>query len=67
MSETEKHQKSVKEWTQPFLEAFAEYGTVTHACRAAGVSRATVYRHREDHPEFAEQWAAVEDGVSSAS
>lgn len=47
-----------------FLEAFAEYGTVSHACRASGVSRATVYRHREDHPEFAEQWAAVEESVS---
>lgn len=52
------------DWKPVWLEAFGEYGTVYHACKAAGVGRSTVYRHRESDAEFAEAWAAVEEDVS---
>lgn len=51
-------------WKPAWLEAFGEYGTVYHACKAAGVGRSTVYRHRESDAEFAEAWAAAEEDVS---
>lgn len=48
------------DWQPVFLEAFAETGVVKSACRIAGVSRATVYRHREEDEAFAALWADAE-------
>src|SRR5215207_6922880 len=39
-----------------FIETMAAQGTVSHAAQAAGVSRNTAYRWRQDDPEFAGLW-----------
>lgn len=39
-----------------FLVRLAEYGNVSQAARDAGVGHMTVYRYRENDPEFAEAW-----------
>lgn len=36
-----------------FIETLAAQGTVSHAAQAAGVSRNTAYRWRQDDLEFA--------------
>ena len=47
-----------------FIEALTLKGTVYHAAKAAGVSRQTVYRWREEDPEFAQLWEeAIENDV----
>ena len=46
------------------LAALAETGVVTSACRAAGVDRSTVFRWRQDDPEFAAEW---EDALEQAA
>jgi AcrR family transcriptional regulator len=53
-------------WHDRFLEVLKNEGAVLYAARKAGVSKSTVYEHRERFPEFAEQWdlaldEAVED------
>jgi hypothetical protein len=44
------------EWSLLFLQTVGATGNVAAACKAAGVSRQTVYRHREQFPEFAKAW-----------
>ena len=39
-----------------FIETLAAQGTVSHAAQAAGVSRNTAYRWRQDDREFACLW-----------
>ncbi len=39
-----------------FIETLAAQGTVSHAAQAAGVSRNTAYRWRQDDHEFACLW-----------
>ena len=39
-----------------FIDALTTHGTVYHAAQAAGVSRQTVYRWREEDREFANLW-----------
>jgi hypothetical protein len=39
-----------------FIETLAAQGTVSHAAEAAGVSRNTAYRWRQDDLEFASLW-----------
>src|ERR1043165_1919221 len=39
-----------------FIETLATQGTVSHAAQAAGVSRNTAYRWRQDDHEFACLW-----------
>jgi phage terminase small subunit len=39
-----------------FIETLAAQGTVSHAAQAAGVSRNTAYRWREDDLQFASLW-----------
>jgi len=46
--------KPARDWRERFLESYAETGNIGHACRAAGVSRATFYRERARNPEFDE-------------
>jgi hypothetical protein len=49
-----------------FIKALTLQGTVSHAAQAAGVSRNTVYRWRDDDPEFAILWdEAHEQAVDS--
>ena len=49
-----------------FLDALTAHGTVRHAAQAAGVSRNTVYRWRQEDFEFAGAWyEAHENAVES--
>src|SRR5688500_15168574 len=43
-------------WRPMFLKVFAETGNVKEACKAANINRTTAYKHRNEDPEFAEQW-----------
>lgn len=47
-----------------FLKAFADTSMVTEAAKQVGVGRATVYRWRNEDPEFAEAWGEVEEAVT---
>jgi hypothetical protein len=54
-----------------FLTALQATMSVTHAARAAGISRKTAYRWRDEDQEFAEAWAeareaAIDDLEASA-
>lgn len=63
---TSYHQKPY-DWKALFLAALAEVPVVVHACKAAGVNRATAWRAREADPEFAKAWdEALEEGVDRA-
>ena len=47
-----------------FIETLETQGTVLHAAKAAGVSRWTAYRWRQEDLEFADQWdEALENAV----
>lgn len=60
------HQKPY-DWKALFLAALAEVPVVVHACKAAGVNRATAWRAREADPEFAKAWdEALEEGIDRA-
>lgn len=49
-----------------FIETLAEQGTVLHAAKAAGVSRWTAYRWRQEDLAFADQWdEALETAVDA--
>ena len=49
-----------------FIHALTAQGTVYHAAQAAGVSRQTAYRWRQDDPEFADLWyEAIENAVDA--
>ena len=49
-----------------FIETLAEEGTVSCAAKAAGVSRNTAYRWRQDDREFASQWdEAMETAIDA--
>jgi hypothetical protein len=51
-------------WWAPFLGALGGSAVVLLACRTAGVSRATAYRHRARSERFARRWDdAIEDAV----
>jgi hypothetical protein len=43
-------------WRGRFLRALRQTPSVKHACVAAGIDRATAYRHRQQDEAFAEQW-----------
>lgn len=45
---------------QKFLRALAECGVITDAAKVAGVERKTVYRWREQDPDFAKAWDEAE-------
>ena len=53
-----------------FIETLEAQGTVSHAAKAAGVSRQTAYRWQDEDQEFAFEWEqALEnavDGVENA-
>ena len=49
-----------------FIETLEAQGTVSHAAKAAGVSRWTAYRWRQDDPEFADQWDEAHENAVDA-
>ena len=49
-----------------FIAALTTQGTVFHACKAAGISRQTVYRWQREDPEFAEQWYEAHENAVDA-
>lgn len=46
-----------------FIAALTTHGTVFHAAQAAGVSRNTVYRWRQEDFEFAEAWEEAHENA----
>jgi hypothetical protein len=50
-------------WQATFLRSLRHNPNVTAACRAAGVSRFTAYKHREDDETFAAKW---EDALNAS-
>lgn len=53
-------------WHVVFLSALRVLPVVSYAGRAAKVSRATLYNHREMFPEFANEWdEAINDGIDA--
>lgn len=48
-------------WEERFLTALAVTGIVKRACDLAGVSRSTVYAHRENDEAFAAAWRDAEE------
>jgi hypothetical protein len=48
--------RNTARWRARFLSALRKAPSVKHACLAAGIDRATAYRHRLDDEDFAEQW-----------
>lgn len=56
--------KKADEWRPVFLATLRDSGNVRAACKQAGITRKTVYQHREQSKEFAAQWAeAMEDAI----
>lgn len=49
-----------------FIDALTTHGTVFHAAQAAGVSRNTVYRWRQEDFEFAEAWSDAHENAVDA-
>jgi hypothetical protein len=49
-----------------FIETLAAQGTVSHAAQAAGVSRNTVYRSRQEDREFACLWDEAHENAVDA-
>jgi len=45
------------QWKPKFIEVLSNSANVRAACRAAGVNRATAYRHKERNAGFREEWA----------
>ena len=58
--------KKEPKWAALFLDGLRKYGTVTHACEAAGIGRTAAYEYRKRSEDFARSWdeanlGAVED------
>lgn len=49
-----------------FIETLAAQGTVSHAAQAAGVSRNTAYRWRQEDLDFAEAWYEAHENAVDA-
>jgi len=49
-----------------FIAALTVQGTVYHAAQAAGISRQTAYRWRDDDHEFASLWDEAKDNAVDA-
>jgi hypothetical protein len=61
MSASNASPKKRRDWKPTFLSSMLESGTVTEACRAAGIDRSTAYRARQQDETFAIAWADVEE------
>lgn len=56
-----------KGWVDEFLRWLSACPNVTRACRAAGISKKTAYKHRAKYPSFADKWAeALQEGIAAA-
>lgn len=51
-------------WSDAFLGALAECGIVSRAAEAAGIDRVTVWRRRQEDPDFAK---AVDEAIDMAA
>ena len=52
------------EWWPVFLDELSQWPNVSRACRKAGISRVTAYRHKADYQDFNEAWEnAIETGL----
>lgn len=51
-------------WFTPFLEALADTGNVSQACRSAGVSTTTVYALKKKDADFAAAWDQAEEDAA---
>jgi len=49
-----------------FVAALTSHGTVLHAAQAAGISRQTAYRWRQDDREFASLWNEAHENAVEA-
>lgn len=49
-----------------FLDAFRVEGTVLHACKVVGISRAAVYEWRHEDEAFAAAWKLAEEDATDA-
>ena len=49
-----------------FIASLTTHGTVSHAAQAAGVSRNTAYRWRQDDHEFASLWDEARENAVDA-
>ena len=48
-------------WKERFLDAYEQFGTAFKACKVAGVSRDTAFRHKREDEEFRAQWEELEE------
>jgi hypothetical protein len=46
-----------RDWWVRFFKVLGDTGIVTHAAKAARVTRQTVYLYKRNSPEFARRWA----------
>lgn len=54
-------------WRDAFLTKLAETGIVLDACEAADISRKTAYQHRDEDPDFKQDWKlALQDAADRA-
>jgi hypothetical protein len=59
-------EKAPPVWCAAFFAALAETGNASEACRAAKISRMTVWRHRDNDPVFRARWAdAMEEAADN--
>lgn len=54
-----RHDGWTHERTQRFLGTLGHTGCIRDACRVAGISDTSAYRHRRSNPEFAAAWKAA--------
>jgi hypothetical protein len=55
--------RNTARWQASFLRALRQVPSVKHACSAAGIDRATAYRHRKEDDAFAAKW---EDAIQAS-
>lgn len=48
-------------WKGRFLEAYEKFGTAFKACKVAGISRETAFKHKREDPEFRARWDELEE------
>lgn len=61
-----RHRALPHRWREPFFEALRQVPVVSFACRAAGISRQTAYRHYRNDPAFRQRWDdAIEEAVDA--
>lgn len=58
--------KARRNWRPRFLAALESEGTVSAACKLAGIDRSTAYRERQRDEDFAVAWSDVEQQVTDA-